>query len=191
VITEESILEGCRSGKRWAQRQLYDKYSSEMYSVCLRYSRDRDEAEDLLQDGFIRVFEHISDFRKEGSLVGWIKRIMINNAVNHYKKINRIPIHEDIAEINETEIIGTDQDNETNPVAPELLMDLINSLPQGYRMVFNLYVFEGYSHKEISEWLSITESTSKTQLLKARKWLRKKISNPLLEKNHTIYNGKH
>ena len=162
-----------------------------MYSVCLRYSRNRDEAEDLMQDGFIRVFEHINDFRKEGSLVGWIKRIMINNAVNHYKKINRIPIHENIGEINETEIIGTEQVSESDSVAPELLMELIKSLPEGYGMVFNLYVFEGYSHKEISEWLSISESTSKTQLLKARKWLQKKIGDPQFEKKRKNYNEKH
>lgn len=162
-----------------------------MYSVCLRYSRNRDEAKDLLQDGFIRVFEHINDFRKEGSLVGWIKRIMINNAVNHYKKINRIPVHEDIGEINETEIIGAAEVREEERITPEFLIELIKSLPEGYRMVFNLYVFEGYSHKEISEWLSITESTSKTQLLKARRWLRKKIGNPEDEKKLKNYNEKH
>lgn len=186
-MTEESILDGCRSGKRWAHRQLYEKYSTEMFYVCLRYSRNRDEAEDLLQDGFIKVFEHIKDFRKEGSLAGWIKRIMINHALNNYKKISRNPVIEDIDEINETEITGREEENEPERIAPELLMNLIGSLPEGYRMVFNMYVFEGYSHKEIGEWLSITESTSKTQLMKARKWLQNKINGLMVEKkSHTI-----
>lgn len=162
-----------------------------MYSICLRYTRNREEAEDLLQDGFIKVYEHINDFRKEGSLVGWIKRIMINNAVNHYRKSNRIPFHQDIEEINETEIVDDINPIETESIQPAILMDLIRSLPEGYRMVFNLYVFEGYSHKEISEWLSVSESTSKTQLMKARRWLRKKISYLTLEKKLKNYNEKY
>jgi len=175
MFDEEIILKGCREGRRTAQKQLYEKYVSPMLAICLRYSKSRDEAEDLLQEGFLKIFHNINTFRKQGSLEGWIKRIMINHALNHYKKNRKIPFAGDVDEINENEILFFEEETENiEPVPPEKLLAMVQSLPEGYRMVFNLYVFEGYSHKEIAEVLNFSENTSKTQLLKARRQLQKK-----------------
>ena len=142
------------------------------------------QAEDIVQEGFIKVFQRISSFRREGSFEGWIKRIMINQALNHYRKNRKQPFFSVIEEIDETEIIDTDEPEPLDPVPPGLLLDLIQNLPEGYRMVFNMYVFEEYSHKEIAEALNVSESTSKTQLLKARRLLRKKLED--LKQSKTI-----
>jgi RNA polymerase sigma factor (sigma-70 family) len=176
MFDEEIILKGCREGKRTAQKQLYDKYVSSMLAICLRYSKSRDEAEDLIQEGFLKIFQNINTYRKHGSLEGWIKRIMINHALNQYKKNRKIPFAENVDLINESEILTLDDEIEnTDPVPAETLLAMIQSLPEGYRMVFNLYVFEGYSHKEISEAMNCSENTSKTQLMKARRHLQRKI----------------
>jgi RNA polymerase sigma factor (sigma-70 family) len=176
MFDEEIILKGCREGKRIAQKQLYDKYVSLMLAICLRYSKSRDEAEDLLQEGFLKIFQNINTYRKQGSLEGWIKRIMINHALNQYKKNRKIPFAEDVDSINENEILSVHEEIEKNePVPAETLLAMIQSLPEGYRMVFNLYVFEGYSHREIAEAINFSENTSKTQLMKARRQLQEKI----------------
>ena len=176
MIDEEIILKGCREGKRVAQKQLYEKYASVMLAICLRYSKNRDEAEDLIQEGFLKIFQNINTFRNHGSFEGWIKRIMINHALNQYKKNRKIPFAEDVETINENEILLRDEEVENiEPVPAETLLAMIQSLPEGYRMVFNLYVFEEYSHKEIAETMNFSENTSKTQLMKARRQLQKKI----------------
>jgi RNA polymerase sigma-70 factor, ECF subfamily len=176
MFDEENILKGCREGKRIAQKQLYEKYVSSMLAICLRYSKSRDEAEDLIQEGFLKIFQNINSYRKHGSLEGWIKRIMINHALNHYKKNRRIPFAEDVDAINENEILSSDEEVENfTPVPAETLLAMIQSLPEGYRMVFNLYVFEEYSHKEIAEAMNFSENTSKTQLMKARRQLQGKF----------------
>lgn len=146
-----------------------------MLGVCMRYASNRDEAEDIVQEGFIKVFQRITSFRREGSFEGWIKRIMINQALNHYRKNRKQPYHSVIEEIDETEILNLEEPEPLDPIPADTLLNMIQKLPEGYRMVFNLYVFEEYSHKEIAESLNVSESTSKTQLLKARRLLRKKI----------------
>ncbi len=176
MFDEKDILKGCREGRRSAQKQLYEKYVSVMLAICLRYSKNRDEAEDLIQEGFLKIFQNINTFRNHGSLEGWLKRIMINHALNHYKKNRKIPFTEDLDDINETDILSYDEEVENiEPVPPETLLAMIQALPEGYRMVFNLYVFEEYSHKEIAETMNFSENTSKTQLMKARRQLQKKI----------------
>jgi RNA polymerase sigma-70 factor (ECF subfamily) len=176
MIVEESILEGCISGRRDAQYQLYRKFAPTMLAVCFRYARNRDEAEDFLQEGFVKVFQKISSFRKEGSFEGWMKRIMINHALNEVKKNRKVPFHEDIEGINETQIIDAHEVAENvEPVQADALLEMVRTLPEGYRIVFTLYVMEDYSHREISEALNISESTSKTQLLKARRLLKNKL----------------
>jgi RNA polymerase sigma-70 factor (ECF subfamily) len=184
MLIDDSIIEGCIAGKRDAQSALYRKVSSVMMAVCLRYAQSQDEAEDILSEAFMKVFTNIGSYRNDGSFEGWMKRIMINHALNYYRKNRRSPFFEDIGTINETEIIN-DDDRITNhsPVSAETLTSLVQRLPPGYRMVFNLYVFEEYSHKEISGMLQISESTSKTQLLKARKMLRKQLNDLDLIKN--------
>ena len=191
MFIEETILQGCIEGKRNAQYQLYRKFASTMLGVCLRYSQSREEAEDILQEGFLKVFQNIAFFRREGSLEGWIKRIMINHALNRFRKNRKLPFYEDIEEINETEIIDTNEEPAINePFLAEILFSMIQSLPQGYRVVFNMFVFEDFSHKEIGETLNISENTSKTQLMKARRLLRKKLEE-FKQKQHLAFaNGK-
>ena len=177
MFDEQGILKGCREGRRSAQKQLYERFVSPMLAICLRYSRSRDEAEDLLQEGFLKIFHNINTFRNNGSLEGWIKRIMINHALNQYKKNRKVPFTEDVEEINETDILQDNEEIENqDPVPAEKLLEMVQSLPEGYRMVFNLYIFEEYSHKEIAETLNISENTSKTQLLKARRHLQKRVA---------------
>jgi RNA polymerase sigma-70 factor (ECF subfamily) len=176
MFDEQGILKGCREGRRNAQKQLYERYVSPMLAICLRYSRSRDEAEDLLQEGFLKIFQNINTFRNHGSLEGWLKRIMINHALNQYKKNRKVPFTQDVEEIPESEILFDNEEIEDSvKVPPEKLLEMVQALPEGYRMVFNLFVFEEYTHKEIAETLNISENTSKTQLLKARRHLQKKV----------------
>jgi RNA polymerase sigma-70 factor (ECF subfamily) len=176
MLIDDSIIEGCVAGKRSAQSALYRKCAAVMMAVCLRYAQNRDEAEDILQEAFLKIFQNISSYRKEGSFEGWMKRIMINHALNYYRKARKQPFLEDIDSINETEIMEKDEPPAIHaPVSAEKLINLIQLLPPGYRMVFNMYVFEEYSHKEIAVELNISENTSKTQLLKARRMLQKKL----------------
>lgn len=138
-----------------------------MMAVCLRYARSHEEAEDLLQDSFIKVFDGISDFQFKGSLEGWVRRITINTALRHYQRNSLRP------EMNgaEWELETAEEPDVYGYLEAESLMNLISKLPDGYRIVFNLYAIEGYNHKEISEMLGIQESTSRSQLVKARKML--------------------
>jgi RNA polymerase sigma-70 factor (ECF subfamily) len=190
MIIEESILEGCIAGRREAQYELYKKFASSMLAVCFRYARNRNEAEDFLQEGFLKVFQKISSFRREGSFEGWMKRIMINHALNEIKKNKRMPFLEDIEVINETEIVDLEEEPTGNlaPIPADVLLDMIKSLPVGYRIVFTLYVMEDYSHKEIANELNISENTSKTQLLKARRVLKSKLNEYYNEKKHNFIN---
>ena len=184
MLNDDAIIEGCMAGKRSAQSALYRKYASVMLAVCLRYARDRDEAEDILQEAFMKIFTNISSYRREGSFEGWMKRIMINHALNYFRKNRKMPFLADIEEIDETDILDSrEQSADLAPVSAEKLTALIQMLPPGYRMVFNLYVFEEYSHKEIAGMLNISENTSKTQLLKARRMLRKKLNDLNIIKN--------
>lgn len=189
MLIDDSIIEGCVAGKRSAQSALYRKCASVMLAICLRYAQNRDEAEDILQEAFLKIFQNIKSYRKEGSFEGWMKRVMINHALNYYRKNRKLPFLEDIDNINETEIMEKeDQSSMHAPVSAEKLTALIQLLPPGYRMVFNMYVFEEYSHKEISVELNISENTSKTQLLKARRMLRKKLVELNLLKNTVLVN---
>jgi RNA polymerase sigma-70 factor (ECF subfamily) len=186
MIADEHIVDGCKAGKRKAYSMLYKKYASTMLGLCLRYCKNLHEAEDVLQEGFIKVFNNISGFRSEGSFEGWIKRIMVHAAIDHYKSNLKTQLHQDLAALEEK--IGTDP-SETDSyrdieIPKEKLMTMIQGLPDGYRIVFNLFAIEGFSHKEIAERLEISESTSKTQLLKARKALKKRV-NAFIEKEET------
>ncbi len=144
---------------------------------------------DLLQEGFLKVFQKINSFRREGSFEGWIKRIMINNALNEIKKKRRIPFLEDISVINETQIVDQDKTEENFEAVPaDVLQEMIRSLPEGYRIVFTLYVMEDFSHKEIASELNISENTSKTQLLKARRFLKNKLNEYYSVKKYNFVN---
>ncbi|MCF8296349.1 MAG: sigma-70 family RNA polymerase sigma factor [Saprospiraceae bacterium] len=181
-ITDDDIIQGCIKGKRSAQHKLYKKYAVLMLGICLRYSKNKSEAEDVLQDGFIKVFSNIKKFRSEGSFEGWIKRIMINTALVNARNNLKHYYHSDINEL-EQQISNGDEEHIKEAISSKDLMKLIQALPDGYRIVFNLYVFEKFSHKEISESLNISESTSKSQLSRARNLLRKSISEFIKKKS--------
>ncbi|MGV3596359.1 MAG: RNA polymerase sigma factor [Bacteroidota bacterium] len=170
-MTEEELIKGCIREDRTCQQKLYKTYAGKMLVVCLRYCRSRQEAEDILQDGFIRVFDNIKKFSFNGSFEGWVRRIMINCALRNYRKSSyqkeQIGIAEDYDIPEDTGVYDKLSEKE--------LMVMINDLPEGYRMVFNLYAIEGYSHKEIADTLGINEGTSRSQLNKARKQLQKKL----------------
>lgn len=158
--------------------EIYKTYSRKMYTVCLRYARTHEEAEDILHDGFIKVFACLNEYRNLGSFEGWVRRIMVHTAINAYRKYSSrwFPIDDD-NKTTETEEVSI-EDN----IAHDELIKQINAMPDGYRLVFNMYVIEGYKHSEIAEVLGITESTSKTQLMKARNYLKNKIGVKTYEK---------
>jgi len=150
-----------------------------MLGICMRYCKNRAEAEDILQDGFIKVFSNISNFRQEGSFEGWIKRIIVNTSVDHFHKLQKQNNWMDFDYFEET--LGIENEYTDDSMYPNInlshedLLSVIRSLPDGYRMVFNMYAIEGYSHKDIADMLNISINTSKTQLFKARKLIQKKI----------------
>lgn len=177
------IIEGCISGKRNAQNKLFNRYAPVLLGICVRYARNRDEAEDILQEGFIKIFSSIKGFRGEGSFEGWLKRIIVNTAITHNKQSLKHHFHADIEEIDETQIKIDDQEEDIPlvKIPQSTLMSLIQKLPEGYKTVFNLYVFEQYTHQDIADFLGVSVNTSKSQLMKARRVLVTRI-NQILEK---------
>jgi len=164
---EEEIVAGCLKGDPKYQQALYNIYSKKMYGVCLRYAADRETARDLLQDGFIKVFQNLEKFKGEGSFEGWIRRIMVNHALEGLRKLSSKVQHVDVEEIQES----LHESINFSRYDMNYLLGKIQPLAPGYKAVFNLYVIEGYQHSEIAEMLGISENTSKSQLSRARKLL--------------------
>ena len=178
----DDLILGCKRGKLLAQRRLYDKYCRAMLGVCRRYSNSEEEAEDAMIKGFMKVFERIGDYRGDGSFEGWMKRIMVHVSVDVFRQERRFSGHLSLDDP-EMHVFTSNPSDQRLEVAD--LMALVQSLPEGQRVVFNLYAIEGYSHKEIGEMLEISENTSKTQLMKARSLLRRRLNgSELLKKNH-------
>lgn len=173
MIDIEDIIQKCKNNDRDAQKQLYNAYSPLLFGICLRYSKDEYEAEDTLQEAFYKVFTKIGDFNGDGSFVGWMKRIIINTAITNYHKNKKHNRNFDIDEIYETSIEG--YDFAPADFTAEELMGVIKTLPDGYKIVFNLYAIEGYKHKEIAEKLNIDINTSKSQYSRAKKLIRKRL----------------
>jgi RNA polymerase sigma factor (sigma-70 family) len=164
MIGESDLIEGCIKGDRRMQEELYKRYAPKMYGVCLRYASNAAEAEDILQEGFVKVFKKIGSFRQEGSFEGWVRRIFVNTAIEHYrKKIHLQPI----TDYEENSIEGK-YISVLDTLAEKDIIELVQQLSPGYRTVFNMYVIEGYSHKQIAEALGISEGTSKSQLSRAK-----------------------
>ncbi|WP_276497707.1 RNA polymerase sigma factor [Pontibacter litorisediminis] len=161
---EDKLIEGCIAGKRDMQRLLYDLYSKKMMAVCLRYAPTTFEAEDIMQDAFVKVFNHIHSFKKDCPLEFWIRRIMINTALKHLRSKQLLTVSH---EADEVANLSSDDVSLSGYTMDELL-SMIQSLAPRYRMVFNLYAIEGYNHKEIGEMLGISEGTSKSQYSRAR-----------------------
>jgi len=180
MLPEELLIEQCRKGKQAAQEELYDRFSAAMLGVCIRYCGNSTEAEDVMQEGFIKIFRNIYEFkaRNEGSLATWIKIIMVNTALNFLRDKKRFSFIEDIENVPVYEQEKTDlfyEESEKCLPSRNELVEMVNELSEGYKLVFNLHVIEKYGHKEISKMLGITEGTSKSQLSKARLVLQKKV----------------
>ena len=167
---EKQLIKKATSGNRDAQERLYKKHAPKMLSVCRQYIKDIHFAEDVMVQGFLKMFNKLDTFKFEGSFEGWLRRIMIRESISYLRKQQFVVYDDEVYEKNQTEEISQSTDLDT-----EHIQQLIDALPQGYKMVFVLYTVEGYKHKEIAEMLSITESTSKTQLLKARKLLQDQL----------------
>ena len=164
-MSEESdLIEGCIRGDRKLQYELYERFSPKMYGVCLRYAANSEEAEDILQEGFIKVFKKIGSFRGDGSFEGWIRRIFVNTAIEHFRKKSYL---QPITEQEESSIEGK-YVSVLDSLAEKDIIKLIQQLSPGYRTVFNMYVIEGYTHKQIADILKISEGTSKSQLSRAK-----------------------
>ena len=167
-MTEEAILQGCLKNHAAAQKELYNRYSPKMLAVCYRFAHNREDAEDMLQEGFIKVFLQMHTFQSKGAFEGWIRRIIVHTCINHLKKNKRFNESVDIIQASSIQIR---EENIPSIVQAKQIVDCIRMLPVGYRTVLNLYAIEGYSHKEISEMLDIEESTSRSQYTRARQML--------------------
>ncbi|MEO0473312.1 MAG: RNA polymerase sigma factor [Bacteroidota bacterium] len=169
--TEAELVEGCKKGSPKYQRALYEQYNRLMFAVCLRYADNHEDARDILQEGFIRVFRKVDTFRGQGSFEGWIRRIMVHTSIEHYRRNSRYFM----VDIDEARGLELDADA-LSVLSREEIMNLVAELPVGYRTVFNLYVVEGYTHQDISLMLDISVGTSKSQLSRAKKLLQEKLS---------------
>jgi RNA polymerase sigma-70 factor (ECF subfamily) len=178
-IDEHDVIQGCIDGKRSSQKQLYEHFAGKMLGVCMRYAKDRAEAEDMLQEGFLKVFQGISKFKGEGSFEGWVRRVMVYNAINHYKHRSR-KFQEDL---DKEDIDAVYQDHILEKISAKEILALVQHMPEGYRVIFNLYAIEGYTHKEISEQLGIAVGTSKSQYSRAKQFMQ-----GLLSKHYQILN---
>ncbi len=167
-MTEEAILQGCLKNHASAQKELYNRYSPKMLAVCYRFAHNREDAEDMLQDSFIKVFLQIHTFQSKGAFEGWIRRIVVHTCINHLKKNKRFNESVDIIQAGSALVR---EENIPSIVQAKQIVDCIRLLPVGYRTVLNLYAIEGYSHKEISGMLDIEESTSRSQYTRARQML--------------------
>jgi len=172
-VKSDDLVGECISGNRLSQHQFYNKYSPFLFGVSLRYAKNSTDAEDILQESFIKIFKYLKDFRSEGAIEGWMRRIVVTTSYNFYKRKNLVnnniePEHVNIALPNDHEIVSN--------MSHQELLKIIQGLPTGYRTVFNLNTFDGYSHKEISDKMNISVNTSKSQLSRAKSSLQEKIT---------------
>jgi RNA polymerase sigma factor (sigma-70 family) len=180
-ISESDLINGCIDGNRRMQEELYRRFSPRMYAVCLRYAGTAEEAQDILQEGFIKVFKKLNTFRGEGSFEGWIRRIFVNTAIEHFRRKKYM---QPVTEKEENTLEGNYL-TILDDLAERDIMALVQQLSPGYRTVFNMYVVEGYTHKEIGDMLNISEGTSKSQLSRAKVILQEMVKKFLEEKSNT------
>lgn len=181
-----NIINGCLKGSRRDQELLYRRYAAKLYAACLQYSGNDEEARDILQEGFIKIFENLIHYKYEGSFDGWVRRIIVNTALEKYRSKHNLYRVDDIDQIPEQ---FAEPDNEDYAgLGARDLMEIIRELPPRYRIVFNLFAIEGYSHKEISEMMSISEGTSKSNLSRARVILQRRVGSYTGLKK-TVING--
>ena len=164
IINDADLIKGCINNDRRMQEELYTRFAPKMYAVCLRYAGNAEEAEDILQEGFIKIFKKLGSFRSEGSFEGWIRRIFVNTSIEHFRRKTYMqPISEQEENTMEGKSLSV-----LDSLAEKDLIHLVQQLSPGYRTVFNMYVVEGYTHREIGELLGISEGTSKSQLSRAK-----------------------
>jgi RNA polymerase sigma-70 factor (ECF subfamily) len=168
-MNDETLVDECVSGNAKAQRMLFERYSAKMLGVAIRYIKDKERAEDVLQDAFIKVFKNVKKFKHDGSLEGWIRRIVVNTALDQLRKNKK---RQSNVELDDSFFELATDSFTVERLQAESLLNLVQQLPEGYRTVFNLFAIEGYSHKEIAEKLSISENTSKSQYSRAKSVLR-------------------
>ncbi|MEL6673679.1 MAG: sigma-70 family RNA polymerase sigma factor [Bacteroidota bacterium] len=168
--SESELVAGCQRGESTYQHALYHRYYRLMFGVCLRYTDNKEDAQDILQEGFIKVFKHIQSFKGKGSFEGWVRRIMVHTSIEHYRRNSKYFM----VDIQEAKTMQLDADALTT-LSREELLEVIQALPVGYRTVFNLYAVEGFSHQEIANMLGISVGTSKSQLSRAKKLLQEKV----------------
>lgn len=189
------LIKGCRNGKSEAQEELYRLFSSDMFKVCLMYAKDYDSANDLLQEGFLKVFQkiHLFKFKNQGSLGGWIRTIIVHNCVDYYRSDhwskNKLDLSYEETENIHHKHLKEEEEEEESIYTKDHFLRIIKQLPEGYSMVLNLFYLEGYTHKEIAAKLEITEGTSKSQLFKAKKYLRELLLESLPEEEIRKYEG--
>lgn len=174
MYTLEELIEGCKKQSRKHQDALFKKYANMLYGVALRYTKNGFDAEDVLQEGWVKIYKHIDSYTINNSFEGWIRRIMVNTAITHYRKNLKHAYHHDIEDVPQART--SDAPFGVDEYTKEELMTTINNLPDGYRIVFNMYVIEGYKHKEIAEELNIDINTSKSQLSRAKKNLQRELN---------------
>jgi RNA polymerase sigma factor (sigma-70 family) len=180
-ITESDLISGCIEGNRRMQEELYRRFSPRMYAVCLRYAGTAEEAQDILQEAFVKVFKKLATFRSEGSFEGWVRRIFVNTAIEHFRRKKYLqPVTEKEENTLEGNYLSVLDD-----LAERDILDLVQQLSPGYRTVFNMYVVEGYTHKEIGEMLGVSEGTSKSQLSRAKVILQELVKKFLEERTNT------
>jgi len=184
-LTEEELLEGCRKGKASAQRKLYDRLAPKMLGVCIRYIKDKEEAEHVMIGGIVKVFDKLEQFKGDGSFEGWVRRIVVNDCLMYIRKNRNMSLQSDIEEAESDPNLKVAEEK----LDVQDLLRLIDELPFGYRTVFNLYAIEGYNHAEIAKQLDISENTSKSQLSRARKWLQNRLADIEKEIENVVTNG--
>jgi RNA polymerase sigma factor (sigma-70 family) len=169
----EKVIEGCIKNKRKAQVELYNYYAPMLLAVCSRYVADKSEAEDILQEGFFKILKSIKEYTGKGHFENWMRKIVVNTAITHFHREKKHYYHDEIENVQDFELqfnLSPDKEFEEQE-----LFDLLSRMPEGYRIIFNMYAIEGFKHKEIADQLKIEESTSKTQYLRAKNWLIKEM----------------
>ncbi|WP_337042144.1 RNA polymerase sigma factor [Emticicia sp. 17c] len=177
MLTDEEVFKGCLKNDRKAQATFYQRYKSRFFGVCWRYANTREDAEDIFQEALVKAFRHIKEVRDAKDVSAWVRRIIVNTAISHYKKQVTF---EDISDLSDEELLGVDEGEDiltqlNNKELMEILSTVLAELPNGARMVFNMYVMEGYTHPEIAAQLKIAEGTSKSQLFFAKKYIQEKL----------------
>jgi RNA polymerase sigma-70 factor (ECF subfamily) len=184
----KELIQACIDGDRYSQSRLYEQLAPKMFSVCMRYSKSREEAEDILQDGFVQVFKSLHSFRFAGSFEGWIRKIMVYAAIANYRsKSNMHAITKNVEYFSDIEVI--DNEDIISKLGNKELLRIVQSLPPMYRMVFNLYVFEGLKHREIAKELGVSEGTSKSNFHDAKVILQKAVINSMKIAKQNSSNG--